>query len=151
MKFLSTVFLGAAALANMALADSEQFYLLCIKSASQFHYSSIHPVNGQLKVIGKPDGLSAVVTDDRKLKFSDGTYAVVTQKGPVVEGSKDNASTGFFVADGHLKYADLSFMPAPNGDSFDLAVTPSTDSRVVLAIRATNNSGGVIPDFPAHN
>ncbi|AGO12827.1 AaceriACR273Wp [[Ashbya] aceris (nom. inval.)] len=150
MKFLSSVFLGAAALANMVLADSEEFYLLGLRSASQFQFSSIHAENGSLKVVGKPDGLSAVVTDDGKLKLSDGSYAVVTAEGPVVEGAEDKASTGFSVADGFLKYAgNQAFIPVSNGDSFDLSVRPTDASQLAISIRAQAKNGGVAADFPS--
>ncbi|AGO12826.1 AaceriACR272Cp [[Ashbya] aceris (nom. inval.)] len=149
MKFISSFFLGAAALANVVLADSEEFSFLGVRSGSKFHFSSVHAEDGALKIGGQGQALSAVITDDGKLKLSDGKYAVVNDKGAVVEGAEDKASTGFSVGNGYLKYDGSSgFVPVANGDNYDLAVKSTDPSDVAIAIRAQSKTGSAIADFP---
>ncbi|AGO10247.1 AaceriADL398Cp [[Ashbya] aceris (nom. inval.)] len=153
MKFISSIFLGAAALANMALADSEEFQFLGVRSASKFHFSSVHAEDGALKLGGKGEPLSAVITDNGKLRLSDGKYAVVTAAGPIVEGSEEEGSAGFSIAAGYLKYAGNSaFVPISVGDSYELSVRPIDPSEVAISIRAQSktNIGAVAADFLAH-
>ncbi|AGO10478.1 AaceriABR026Cp [[Ashbya] aceris (nom. inval.)] len=151
MKFVSSILLGAAALANVVLADSEEFFFLGLRSATKFHFSSIQAKDGALKVGGEGDALSAVITDSGKLKLSDGKYAVVTDDGPVVEGAEDTASTGFAIANGYLTYAgSTAFIPVANGDSYDLSVKPSSAADIAIGIRAQSKAtpGAVAADFP---
>ncbi|AEY95790.1 FACR272Cp [Eremothecium gossypii FDAG1] len=149
MKFISSFFLGAAALANVVLADSEEFSFLGVRSASKFHLSAVHAEEGVLKIGGPGQALSGIITDDGKLKLSDGTYAVVKDNGALVECSQENGSSGFSVTDGYLQYVGNSgFFPVSNGDSYDLSVKPVEGSETAIGIRALNNAGAPIPDFP---
>lgn len=97
--------------------------------------------------------MSAVITDNGKLRLSDGKYAVVTASGPIIEGSEQDASTGFSVAEGYLKYAGNSaFVPISVGDSYELSVRPMDPSDIAISIRAQSktNVGAAIPDFLAN-
>ncbi|AAS50796.1 ABR026Cp [Eremothecium gossypii ATCC 10895] len=156
MKFVSSFLLAATALAAGVLADSEEFFFLGLRTATKFHFSAIYAHDHALKVSyqggPKGDALSAVITDSGKLKLSDGTFAVVTPDGPVVEGSEDQASAGFAIANGYLTYSGNSaFVPVANGDTYDLSVKPTSASPEIaigISAQSKDTPGGVAADFP---
>ncbi|AGO10477.1 AaceriABR025Cp [[Ashbya] aceris (nom. inval.)] len=150
MKVFSGAILGLTALAKMVLADSDEFYFLSIRSASMYHMSSVFEDNGALKLGGtQATALKGVVTDDGKLKLSNGHYAVVDDKGAFTAGSEDKASTGFSVKRGYVTYKGSSgFYPVGTSSPYDLSIEAPDASAVSVALRAQSATGGAaVEDF----
>lgn len=149
MKFTTAFTAALLACAKLIAADSEKFGFLVIRSGSSLQYASAYAEDSKLYLGSSSSSLSAVITDDGKLKLSDGTYAVVGSDGAVTEGSESEASDKFSVSDGYLVYDGKNgFVAVPSGSSY-LLTTESTDSSSIgVAIRPTaENSGSAIPDF----
>ncbi|AAS50795.2 ABR025Cp [Eremothecium gossypii ATCC 10895] len=150
MKVFSGAILGLTALAKMVLADSEAFYFLSIRSASMYHMSSVFEDNGALKLGGSTaDALSAVVTDDGKLKLSNGHYAVVDAKGAFTAGSADKASTGFSISRGYVTYKGNSgFYPVGSSSPYELTLEQPGATSISVALRAQSVTGASsVDDF----
>ncbi|CUS20633.1 LAQU0S01e11100g1_1 [Lachancea quebecensis] len=148
MKFTSAFTAVLLTCARLALADSETFGLLVIRSGSSLQYASAYAKDSKLYLGSSSDSLSAVVTDDGKLKLSDDKYAVVNSDGSVVEGSESEGSSEFSISEGHLFYGGKDgFVAVPSGSAYLMYTQNSDSSSVGVAIRATSTSGSTVPDF----
>lgn len=147
MRFSTALSVALLALAKMVAADSEEFGLLSIRSGSDLQYLSVYSDNGALKLGGGSNSLSATVTDDGKLKFDDGKYAVVSDDGSLKEGSESDATTGFSIKNSYLNYKTSSgFYAVKDGSSYIFSSKQSSDATGI-AIRPTSKTGSVVPDF----
>lgn len=151
MRFSTALSVALLALAKMVVADSEEFGLLSIRSGSDLQYLSVYSDNGTLKLGSGSNFISATVTDDGKLKFDDGKYAVVNDDGSFKEGSESDAATGFSVKDTNLSYkASFGFYAIKEDSSYIFSSKQSGDATGIV-IRATGKTGSAIPDFPPSN
>ncbi|EJS42970.1 cwp1p [Saccharomyces arboricola H-6] len=147
MKFSTALSVALFALAKMVVADSEEFGLISIRSGSDLQYLSVYSDSGALKLGSGSNSFAATVTDDGKLKFDDGTYAVVNDDGSFKEGSENDAATGFSIKDGNLNYKSSSGFYAVKDDSSYIFSSKQSDNATGVAIRATSKTGSVVPDF----
>ncbi|CAI4045108.1 hypothetical protein N7582_003439 [Saccharomyces uvarum] len=151
MRFSTALSVALLALAKMVAADSEEFGLLSIRSGTDLQYLSVYSDNGTLKLGSGSNFISATVTDDGKLKFDDGKYAVVNDDGSFKEGSESDAATGFSVKDTNLSYkASFGFYAIKEDSSYIFSSKQSGDATGIV-IRATGKTGSAIPDFPPSN
>lgn len=136
MQFISVF--GSLALAIIALADSQSFGLVLIRSGSSYQYATIGVSNGQLEVVSS-DYITATITDDGKLSLGDGTFAVVKFDG-IYSGA--DGSAPFSISGGYLEYKSAGFTL-----SSDYALLAGADGPNPVAVRATLNSGTAAADF----
>ncbi|AMD22923.1 HHR154Cp [Eremothecium sinecaudum] len=123
MKF-TQVSAAAAALtfAKSALADSDEFYALIIRSASKFHYSGLYVGEDNLVKVGYGHpAVTSVITDDGKLKYGS-KYWVALEEGVFRLGEEEEASTGFYASGGHIGVNGSEFYwAATNGSEYILS------------------------------
>ncbi|CDR41592.1 CYFA0S07e03884g1_1 [Cyberlindnera fabianii] len=129
--------LAALSFAAIALADSETFGLVIIRSGSQYQYSSISVKDGKF-AIGTDNYVEGVITDSGLFKLSDGSYAVVKDDG-IYTGSE--GSSPFSISGGYLAYDGSQAFTINNND----LVAGSGNTPV--ALRAALSSGSAAPDF----
>ncbi|CAI4046089.1 hypothetical protein SUVZ_11G1210 [Saccharomyces uvarum] len=151
MRFSTALSVALLALAKMVVADSEEFGLLSIRSGSDLQYLSVYSDNGTLKLGSGSNSLGATVTDDGKLKFDDGKYAVVNDDGSFKEGSESDAATGFSIKDTHLNFKTSSGFYAVKDDSSYIFSSKQSSDATGIAIRATGKTGSAVPDFSPNN
>ncbi|CAI4044678.1 Cwp1p SKDI_11G1190 [Saccharomyces kudriavzevii IFO 1802] len=153
MKFSTSLSVALFALAKTAIADSEEFGLVSIRSGSDLQYLSVYSDDGTLKLgsgsssSSSSSSFGATITDDGKLKFDDGKYAVVDNDGSLKEGSESDAATGFSIKDGHLNYKSSDGFYAIKKDSSYIFSSKQSDDATGIAIRPTSKTGSVVPDF----
>lgn len=130
-----------ASLASFALADSESFGLITIRSGSQFQYQSVSDSGKDFTIGGSGDSIGGVITDDGLFKLGDGSYVVVNEDGTLSKGSK--GSSPFSISDGYLAYQGSS----------GFSVDPSSytlyfgSKGTGIGLRATLSSGSEAADF----
>lgn len=148
MQLTSTLACALLAFANVVFADSPQFGIVSIHSASPAHLLSLYDKNG-LVLSGGLDALSSVITDDGKLKFSNGKYAVIGSDGRWTEGTEAEGSTGFAISDSELTYKGSSnfyAIPTSTAGSFYVSQTGASDA-ISIALSAWTPNGSHAPDY----
>ncbi|AQZ09830.1 (ZYRO0G19734g) [Zygosaccharomyces parabailii] len=130
------------------LADSEKFDLLTIRSGSPLQYASVYSMRGCLYLGHGNATLSAVVTDCGFLRFDNGKYAVISRRGLIKEGTKQDATGTFAIRNGHLTiFNSETFQAIPKGENF-LFSTKATSKSLSVVIRAQSISKGyAVPNF----
>ncbi|KAK5780079.1 Cwp1p PWA37_001542 [Arxiozyma heterogenica] len=148
MQLTSTFACALLAFANVVFADSPKFGIVSIHSASPAHLLSLYDKNG-LVLSGGLDALSSVITDDGKLKFSNGKYAVIGSDGRWTEGTEAEGSTGFAISDSELTYKGSSnfyAIPTSTAGSFYVSQTGASDA-ISIALSAWTPNGSHAPDY----
>lgn len=147
MKFTSAFSIALLSLAKLALADSETFGLLTIKSGSNLQYASVFLQDGKLH-FGSETTLSGVITDDGKLKFADGTFAIINKDSTISVGDESQGSAGFSIESGYLAHEGTNgFYALQDGSSY-LVTVESGNGATGVGISARSTNGDVVPDFP---
>lgn len=141
MQLTSTFAAALLTFVNVVFADSPEFGIVSIHSASAAHLLFITDKDG-LYLSGGTNALSSIITDDGKLKFSNGKYAVVGSDGKWTEGTEAEGSTGFAIANSALTYkGSNSFfaVPSSNAGSFYISENSTNDAIGVLLTAWTPN------------
>ncbi len=149
MQFTKTAVAAFIALINLVAADSEEFGLLSIHSASGAHMLVLQDTGNGLILSSSSTSFSGTVTDAGKLKFTNGKYAVVGTDGSVTDGAEADATTGFGLASGRLTLnGNTGFYAIADGNDYKLSTKQSGDATsIVLSARTT--TGGTAADFSA--
>ncbi|CEP24443.1 unnamed protein product [Cyberlindnera jadinii] len=137
MQF-SSIF-ASLALAASALAESETFGLLLIRSGSSYQNSAIGLVNNGTFAVASSNYVSATITDEGLLSIGDGKYAVVTDSG--IFAGADGSAT-FSIVDGYLEYNGAGFSLTE-----DYALLAGGSGPNPVAVRPTLADGSVAADF----
>ncbi|KAG0654616.1 hypothetical protein C6P44_000807 [Monosporozyma unispora] len=135
-------------LLKIVTADSQEFGIVSIHSASAVHYLSLHDKDG-LYLTSGPDSLSASVTDAGKLKFSNNKFVVIDKDGKWIEGSENDASTGFAISSGRVTYQDKeNFYAVPTTNPANYVISGQDDNGAIgVALTAFLTSGSRANDF----
>ncbi|AQZ16226.1 (ZYRO0G19734g) [Zygosaccharomyces parabailii] len=133
-------------------ADSEKFDLLTIRSGSPLQYASVYSMRGCLYLGHGNVTLSAIVTDCGLLRFDNGKYAVISSRGLIKEGTKQEATGTFSIRHGHLTvFNSETFQAIPKGEKF-LFSTKATSKSLSVVIRAQSIfKGYAVPNFISSN
>lgn len=134
---------------STCLADSESFGLISLRSASAVHLSSVGPSDGVVVVGYQGNSISAVVTDEGYLKFSDGSYIAVTSEGQyTVTTDSSKATSGWSLNDGYLKINNAqSYVAVPVSGTYDLYNQGSASEDIGISIGAFTSGGSRAADF----
>ncbi|CCK69667.1 Cwp1p KNAG_0C05690 [Huiozyma naganishii CBS 8797] len=146
MKFTSA-FATIFALAQLVLADSAEFGMMSIHSGSPVHMLFFKDDNGLVLGSGG-SSLSTTITDDGKLKLSNGKFVVVGSDGKFTEGAEADGSKGFAIVDSRVTYNGASsFYAAPaDGSNYSVYakdVSGSTD----IVFNARGTTGAAITSY----
>lgn len=145
MKTVSIFTLAFATLLKLIAADSEPFGVISSHSASKVHLLPPHDSGNGLLIGTGSGGLGLTITDDGKVKFNNGKYAVVNDEGRLNDGDENNAVTGFSITDGLLRLnGNNMFYAVPTDDStnYEVYVKEVSDSTFFYFVGTTgdNNS-----------
>ncbi|CAL9728530.1 cell wall protein Cwp1p [Monosporozyma unispora] len=154
MKFTTALSLPLLALANIVVADSENFNLMVLQPNSDNSMSFLQDVNSVLNLTdGYSPKASTVVTDAGALKFSSGKYAVVGSDGKISLGDSSVASTGFAIDGGRLTYkTHIDFFRVTNSDSSVIIYTNRVDGADGITFSPRNpKTDNTAHDFPSTN
>ncbi|KAL6947144.1 hypothetical protein ACO0QE_002016 [Hanseniaspora vineae] len=150
MKFTSTIALTSLmTFFSTCLADSESFGLISLRSTTPVHLSSVGPSDGVVVVGYQGNSISAVVTDEGYLKFSDGSYVVVTSDGQyTVTTDSSKATSGWSLNDGYLKINNAqSYVAVPVSNTYELYNKGSASGDISISIGAFTSGGSRAADF----
>lgn len=146
MKFATILSAGLLSFAKLIAADSEEFYLLTIRSGSVLQYASVVNEDGTL-YFGSGTTLQGVITDAGLLKTVNDTFISVETDGSLSVGDESSATSGFSIVNGYLSYdGSDGFYGVPQGSEYLVSVV-SSDSALGVGISARSSSGSVVPDF----
>ncbi|KAH3688752.1 hypothetical protein WICPIJ_000259 [Wickerhamomyces pijperi] len=139
----SKTLLSLSSLAVMVLADSTEFGLMTLRSASPYHFLQVFPKDGELIAGSSEIAYKFVVTDSGDLKIvNDGTLASIASDNTIKVGSTGSA-TKFFIKDGYLQYDTLS-----TGFSVDTSYQLLVGSSGTgVSVRTVADGGALAPDF----
>lgn len=141
MQFSTTFAAALLSLAQVILANSEEFGVMSIHSGSPVQMLFLKE-NGDKLEFGTGSSLTASITDEGKLKFTDGKYAVAQEDGTFKTGSSSEGSGKFAITDGHVTFnGESKFFAIPDGDSYSLS-TKSGNGAIDIAISARSASTG---------
>ncbi|KAL6947173.1 hypothetical protein ACO0QE_002046 [Hanseniaspora vineae] len=150
MKYTTVALTSLIALTKFALADSQSFGLVSIRSGSSLQYSSVFPSDGVL-VVGSNSGssTSAVVTDEGYLQYDDGSYVGLSSEGQYTSTTdKSQAVTGWSIEDGELKFdGEQSFTAVSTSGTYELYNHSTSSEALGIAIVPFTKTGGRASDF----
>lgn len=126
-------------LASLALADSESFGLLVIRSGSAYQNTALALSNGEFVAGSSSNYITASITDDGELKLSDGSYAVVGTD-DITTGT--TGSTSWSISSGYLAYNGGQAFSISDSGVVSVGSTGSTTYAV-----AAYGTNGYASDF----
>ncbi|KAH3674294.1 hypothetical protein WICPIJ_009605 [Wickerhamomyces pijperi] len=136
----TSLLVALSSLASYVVADSAEFYLIVIRSGSQYQYAAIVPNSDNVLLAGSSAGeKAAVITDAGEFKYTDGSYLTVeADKVTVTQGS---GSTGFSLSEGGYLTYKGSESVSINDSSNVVAFGNGGDGSTSVAVRAWGTDG----------
>lgn len=149
MKLYAVFTLSLVTWLSTVLCDSEIFaFLGGVGDSNSLEYVNIYEEGNDLLLGHSPKGLSAVVTNDGKLKLSNELFIKVENNGCLVMAPESEATSGFKIEAGHLCFQNKQdFWAVSDGGGTKWYSTP-IDNYPKLNIRALAVTGtSVVKDF----
>lgn len=146
MQFRTILAAALFSFSQLVLADSEEFGIMSLRSTSAAHLLFLKE-NGDKLEFGSGDSLTATITDEGKLKFTDGKYAVAQDDGTFKTGSESEGSTGFAISKSYFTFkGSEAFYAIPDGSSFAMS-SKSADNAISIAVSARSKNGQAIAEY----
>lgn len=151
MKFTPASVIILLFFAQQIYAASQMFSILSLHSASSVHFLFLNEDSDRL-VFRSGNSLSASITNDGKLKFTNGKYAVAQDDGTFKTGSESEGSTGFAISDSHITFLGSgSFYAIPDGPVFAMSTKNATNGISIVASPRSTKNGQAINNFVPNN
>lgn len=152
MKYTPTL-LTLISIAATAVADTDPFGMVNLNQGGDLTNFGVHVDSGILKLSTVNDTKYEIITDDGKLKFTDGSYAVTLGDGSFISGTEPAAATGWSVKEGVVYFKGSSTFYGTkvvgNGSNatYTLSTSEGSDGKEV-SFDASSHTSNVIYNFP---
>lgn len=153
MRYSSSL-LTLASIAATVVADTDPFSIVNLHQGGDLSNFAVHVDSGILKLSIANDTNYEIITDDGKLKFTDGSYAVTLGDGSFISGTEPAAATGWSVKEGVVYYKGSSSFYGTKGTgngsnaTYTLSTSQGSDGKEVK-FDAASHTSDVLYNFPS--